>query len=147
MVNCSTAAAEGVGGAEDDLLSVGLKHLRQFGDRGGFSAAVDAGDHDDGRPAFGVANRLGLLGHERLELLFDVLDDFVLVNDACPKRLADLVGDFLGGVDAHVDLDEFLEEIVVKRFIDQPPLRFEEVADVGLQQLCGLLQTLLEFFK
>ncbi len=31
--------------------------------------------------------------------------------------------------------------------VDQLPLALEEVADVGIEELSGLLQTLLEFFE
>ena len=74
-------------------------------------------------------------------MALDVLDDFVFLNHAGLELLADLVGDFLCHVDAHVDLDQLFKQIVVERFIDQPPL-LEEVADVGVQQLRGLFQTL-----
>ena len=37
--------------------------------------------------------------------------------------------------------------VVAKGIVDQPALRFEQVADVGAQQLRGLLETLFQFVE
>ena len=36
---------------------------------------------------------------------------------------------------------------VAERIVDQPALRLEQVADVGLEQLRGLAETLFEFVE
>ena len=61
-----------------------------------------------------------------------LLDDLVHLDDPGAERLADLVGDFLRRLDAHVGLDQLLEQLVAERLVDQPPLRLEQVADVGV---------------
>ena len=44
-----------------------------------------------------------------------------------------------GGLHAHVGLDQHFRAVVQERVVDQPPLALEEVADVGVEQLRGLL--------
>ena len=40
-----------------------------------------------------------------------------------------------GRLDAHVGLDQHLEQLVEKRVVDQPAFALEQVADVGVEQL------------
>ena len=82
-----------------------------------------------------------------MSLALDVLQDLVHLHHAGAEAGADLVGDLLRGLDAHVGLDERFEELVDELVVDQLPLALEEVADVGVEELGGLLQTLLEFFE
>ena len=98
-------------------------------------------------PLAAIADRIGGLGQHHLELGLDVLQDLVHLHDAGAEAGADLVGDLLRGLDAHVGLDERFEELVDELVVDQLPLALEEVADVGVEELSGLLQTLLEFFE
>ena len=92
-------------------------------------------------------DRIGRLGQDRLELGLDLLDDLVHLHDPGAEGGADFVGDFLRGLNAHVGLDKLFEEFVDELVVDQPPLALEEVADVGIEELSSLLQTLLEFFE
>ncbi len=139
--------AEGVGRAEHDLFALRLEHRGQFGDRRSFAAAVDARHHDNGRSAFGETDRRGGLRQQNVEHPLDLGDGLVHFDDPCAELLADVVGDFLRGVDAHVDLHQPFKQIVAERFVNQPPLRLEQVADVGAQQLFGLFETLCEFVE
>ena len=98
-------------------------------------------------PLGGEADRIGRLGQQRLERLLDVLEHVVHLDDAGAEAGADFVDDLLRRLDAHVGLDQHLEQFVEERLVDQPPFGLEEVADVGVQQRAGLLQTLLEFVE
>ena len=65
-------------------------------------------------------------------------------DDAAAVVRGDFLDDLLDGVVAHVGLEEDRPHFVEERLVDQPALGLEEVADVGLQDLGGLLETLLE---
>ena len=95
------------------------------------------------------AKRIGSAGWANSVLSFVLMlfEDFRHFDDPGAERLADLVGDFLRGLDAHVGLDERSNRSSAECFVDQPALRFEQVADVGVQQLRGLLETLLQFVE
>ena len=51
------------------------------------------------------------------------------------------------GVVAHVGLEEDRPHLVEERLVDQPALALEEIANVGLEQLAGLGEALLEFVE
>ena len=65
-------------------------------------------------------------------------------DDAGAEVGGDLLDDLLDGVVAHVGLEEHCPQFVEEGIVDQPALGLEEVADVGLEKLGGLLETLLE---
>ena len=48
---------------------------------------------------------------------------------------------------AHVGLDQHRPQLVEERVVDQPAFALEQVADVGVEQLRGLSQTLLELVE
>ena len=82
-------------------------------------APLTPADHDHRRAAGGIADRLGGLGQHRLELHLDLLDHVVHVDDAGAEVRADLVGDLLRGLHAHVGLDEHVEHVVDELVVDQ----------------------------
>ena len=69
------------------------------------------------------------------------------MNDAGAEVRADLVGDLLRGLYAHVGLDKHVEHVIDELLVDQLPFLLEEVADVGIERLPGLLETLFEFVE
>ena len=74
-------------------------------------------------------------------LLDDRIDDFFLVDFTAAKPLADVVAKLFGGSSSHVGANQFCEQLAQKLVIDQPPVAFEQVTDVGVQGLAGFLQT------
>ncbi len=90
---------------------------------------------------------IGRLREHRLELDLDLLQHLLQHHDAGAKVRADLIGDFLRRLHPHVGLHERMEQFVDELVIDQLPFLLEEVADVGIEELRGLLKTLLEFFE
>ncbi len=95
------------------------------------------------------AKRIGSAGwaSSAVEHDLDFFDRLRHFDDAGVELFADVVGDFLRRVDAHVDLDQLLKQVLAERIVDQPALRLEQVADVGAQQLFGLVETLCEFVE
>jgi len=52
--------------------------------------------------------------------------------------------DVVGRPRPHVGLHESREEILQKLLVDQPPFSLEQVADIGEEQIVGLLEALPE---
>ena len=108
---------EGVAGGHHHLLAVVLEALGQLGDRGRLARAVDAGDHDDGRPG-GVEANAGLVGEQLLlELLLDERLD-VAGDLLVEERLADAIDDVGGGAGADVGEVEALLQLGEEVLID-----------------------------
>ena len=149
MVNCSTAAARKVSAAPSTTFLPSAWNMQA-------SLAIEVVLPQPFTPATMMtvgplaAKRIGSAGWAS-RALSCLLDRARGSRPSCTTRarklVADLVGDLLRRLDAHVGLDQRLEQLVEERVVDQPPLGLEEVADVGVQQLRGLLQTLLEFFE
>ena len=99
-----------------------LKQLGELGDRGRFAAAVDAADHDHGRPGFGEADRGLVLGHQVAELLLPGVEDLLERDDAAAEVGGHLVDDLLDRVVAHVGLEQDGPHLVEERLVDQPAL-------------------------
>ena len=95
------------------------------------------------------AKRIGSAGwaSSDFQLLLDEFQDRVHFHDPIVIIGTNFIGQFLCGSHAHVGLDERFEEFLEKRLVDQPARAFKDVADVGIQQLGGLSQSLLEFIE
>ncbi len=70
-----------------------------------------------------------------LSFILILLHHVVHVDDAGAEVRADLIGDLLRGLHAHVGLDEHVEELFDELVVDQLPFLLEEVADVGIEGL------------
>ncbi len=57
---------------------------------------------------------------------------------------ADIGGDLAGRLRAHVGANQIAAQLFQERIIDQPTFAFEQVANVGLQELRGFFEALLE---
>src|SRR5438270_872094 len=83
--------------------------VQWLGDARRLARAVDAGDHDHGRPAGGVADALVGRRQQRLELVLD--EDLDVAGDLLvEERLADALDDLAGGGGADVGEVEALLE-------------------------------------
>src|SRR5215831_3160381 len=84
----------------------------------------------------------------RLLGLLEYLADFILntgqyvvhVNDTRPKIAANPVANSGGRTGAHIGLDEDGEQIAEELFVNQPAFAFEQIANVGVEDVVGLLQ-------
>ena len=96
-----------------------------------------------------AAKRIGSAGWASSTLSFCLISSRMSSSSTTRalKLATYFVDQFLRGLDAHVGLDECLEQLLQKRLVDQPAAAFENVADVGIEQLGGLFQTLLEFVE
>ena len=72
-----------------------------------------------------AAKRIGSAGWASSALSFSLIwsSTSSICDDAGAEARADLVDDLLGRLDAHVGLDQRLEQFVEKRVVDQPALR------------------------
>ena len=99
-------------------------------------------------PLGGEANRRLGLGHQFLELRLDRGQQ----RRPCGSRGREssrAISSTMacGRLHAHVGLDEDGQQLVEKRVVDQAALAFEQIADVGIEQLPGLCQTLLDLVE
>ena len=77
------------------------------------------------------------------ELLLPGVEHLLQRDDAAAEVGRDFLDDLLDRVVAHVGLEEDGPHFVEERLVDEPALGLEEVADVGLEGLPGLVETLL----
>ena len=123
MVNCSTAAARNVSAAPSTTFLPSAWNMC-------VSLAIEVVLPQPFTPATMMtvgplaAKRIGSAGwaNSALSCLLDVLEHFVLLDHAGAEAVADFVDDFLRRLDAHVGLDQHLEQLVQERIVDQPAL-------------------------
>ena len=72
-----------------------------------------------------AAKRIGSAGWASSALSLSLIcrQHLVHLDDAGAELVRDLVDDLLRGLDAHVGLDQLLEQLVEERLVDQPALR------------------------
>src|SRR5690606_24456411 len=98
---------------------------------------IDAADHDDRGPGAGRLQRRLVLGHQLVQLLFDHRQRVGHVNDASAKLRGDFVENLLGGRGAHVGANQNSVQLFQELVVDQLTFAFEQVANVGVQQLAS----------
>src|SRR5690606_15822338 len=140
------AGAEGVAGAEEDLLVLVAERLAELGDAGGLAGAVDAGDEDNGRLLGGEVERAVALGPHGLELAFEVVED--LLAPGHPAGLvvgADALDEAGGRLHADVGLDQAALEVGDEGVVELPAA--QHGAQAADERLAGLLQPGLELVE
>ena len=109
---------------------------------------VHARHHDHRRPAGGKADRFP--GWASMSLSFTLncsITSSLCTTQSARKFLRTSSAISCAATDAHVRLDEQVEDFLDELLVDKLPFLFEQVADVGIERLPGLFETLFEFIE
>ncbi len=148
--------AKGVAGGEQHGFAVGGEEFRQLGDGSRFAGAVDADDEDDRRLLRGefqggeglIRMPDGAVGslEQLLQRPFDGSPQLRHDDGAAEVVGPQFADDFVRRGDAHIGANE----AGLERFelgVVENLAGLEQIAHIGLQQLLGLQQALLEFIE
>ena len=95
-----------VAGHQQGAVALGLQLVGQLGGVGGFTGALQAAHHDDGRRVGGHFQPLLAAAHQAGQLLVDDFDDHLGGGEALHHLAAHgAVGDFLGELFGHLVVD------------------------------------------
>ena len=144
-LNCSTAAARNVSPAPSTTrLPCEVKYFVSFAIDVVLPEPFTPATMMTVGPSAAMSQRRGILRHQFLQLPPDDVEHFGHVDHAGAKLGADLIDDLFGGGGPHVGLDQDGSQLFEKLVVDQPAFFFEQVADVGEEQLVGFFQPLLQ---
>ncbi len=76
-----------------------------------------------------------------------MIQQLLQMHDAGSIDRANLFDNLLGGLHAHVGLDQDRCQFLQKGVVNQPPFAAKQVAHVGIEQPRGLVQTLLDLVE
>jgi hypothetical protein len=138
---------KGIRRSEYHALLLGNEHRREFRNRGRLAATIDTTDHNDRRSRLGKDDRGGRLRHRFFEFRLDDCQDILHFGNPALELLAYLFGNFFCHRHPHVGFDKRFKEFVQKLVVDESAGRFENIADIRIQDRNGLRQSLLNAVK
>ncbi|OQC72433.1 MAG: hypothetical protein BWX45_00919 [Deltaproteobacteria bacterium ADurb.Bin002] len=139
--------AKGIGGNQDNLVTIPAQHMGQFADGGGFSAAVDADGHDHKRLVFRDGERLFHLSQNGDHALLQNFFNLRRVGKLpALDPLLDVFNEIKGKLRAHVRRNHQLFQFVIERRI-QFPFAENELIQIFGESVPGFGESRFEFVE